>query len=378
MENQILVLSVDRDNDVGDKASVVTPVIGREECLKAAVSLSLADPEEADANAIMGAIKEYDDLISSGRSCQVAVVAGQSRGGVAADEKIRAEVSQIKEKIGFSEIMLVSDGMEDELVMPILLSIAPIISVKRVIIKHSKSVEESYIVLGKYIRMALYDPRYSRIFLGIPGSIFLLYAIMYFTPYRDLAPYLILLVIGAAFIVRGFDLDNYVSRAKNSPFSLTKFFGIVSSALLIVIGVIVTASAVGGTPVYQQLISNGFTNYTAIEYLTGFAIVKFAPYLWIALAIDIFVNAFYHSIRRSALLVKDLTILVSLGLFYLPLLDLATVFMNPKEAILPPIIIILSGIAVITIVGYVGYSIYIGRRASGHESPNLHDRKRHD
>lgn len=377
MENQILILSVDRDNDVGDKASVVTPVIGREECLKAAISLSLADPEEADANAIMGAIKEYDELIGSGRSCQVAVVSGLSKGGVAADEKIRNEVYRIKERVGFSEIMLISDGIEDELVMPILLSIAPIISVKRVIMKHSKSVEESYIVLGKYIRMALYDPRYSRIFLGIPGSIFLLYAIMYFTPYRDLAPYLILLVIGAAFLVRGFDLDNYISRAKNSPFSLTRFFGIVSSALLIIIGVIVTTSAISATSVYQQLITNGFSNYTAIEYLTGFAIVKFAPYLWLALAIDMFVNAFYHSIRRSPLLVKDLTILVSMGLFYLPLLDLATVFMNPREAILPPIIIILSGVAIITIVGYVGYSIYIGKRASGHEGSILHNKQGH-
>jgi hypothetical protein len=39
-----LVLSVDRDNDFGVKAGVVTPVIGIDHCMKAATALAVADP----------------------------------------------------------------------------------------------------------------------------------------------------------------------------------------------------------------------------------------------------------------------------------------------------------------------------------------------
>ena len=51
-----LILSVDRDDDVGYKAGVTTPAIGREACLEAAVKLGTADPEDSDTNAIFQAI----------------------------------------------------------------------------------------------------------------------------------------------------------------------------------------------------------------------------------------------------------------------------------------------------------------------------------
>ena len=43
-KEKILVLCVDRDNDLGDKAKVKGPVVGRDEILKAAGVLALADP----------------------------------------------------------------------------------------------------------------------------------------------------------------------------------------------------------------------------------------------------------------------------------------------------------------------------------------------
>ena len=44
----ILILCVDRDADLGTKADIKTPLIGRAANLNAAVSLALKDPEEAD------------------------------------------------------------------------------------------------------------------------------------------------------------------------------------------------------------------------------------------------------------------------------------------------------------------------------------------
>ncbi|MCP8318953.1 MAG: DUF373 family protein, partial [Candidatus Methylarchaceae archaeon HK01B] len=64
--SKLLVLSVDRDDDIGVKAKVKTPVIGRDACIEAATKLSIADPEEADANAIFAAVKQYNELVSKG------------------------------------------------------------------------------------------------------------------------------------------------------------------------------------------------------------------------------------------------------------------------------------------------------------------------
>ena len=90
---KLLVICVDRDNDVGEKTGLETPVVGRNACIEAAQKLALEDPEDADSNAIFSAIKTYEDLISRGYEAQVIVVTGVR--GVQADEKIVAEIKSV-------------------------------------------------------------------------------------------------------------------------------------------------------------------------------------------------------------------------------------------------------------------------------------------
>ena len=71
--SRTLVLSIDRDDDIGFKASIDSPVVGRKACLDAAVKLALADPEDSDVNAIFQAISTYDRLRSEGEDPEVAV-----------------------------------------------------------------------------------------------------------------------------------------------------------------------------------------------------------------------------------------------------------------------------------------------------------------
>jgi hypothetical protein len=61
-EKRILILCVDRDGDLGTKAGIKTPLVGRTVNLDAAVSLALKDPEEPDANAMFEAVSLYDRL----------------------------------------------------------------------------------------------------------------------------------------------------------------------------------------------------------------------------------------------------------------------------------------------------------------------------
>jgi len=58
----LLVIAIDRDNDLGRKTGIRSPVLGREPNVKAALELGLADPEESDTNTMFAAIKTYDQL----------------------------------------------------------------------------------------------------------------------------------------------------------------------------------------------------------------------------------------------------------------------------------------------------------------------------
>jgi len=61
-KERTLVLCVDRDDDLGFKARIDGPIVGREACLHAATSLGLADPEDSDVNALFETVRLYDEL----------------------------------------------------------------------------------------------------------------------------------------------------------------------------------------------------------------------------------------------------------------------------------------------------------------------------
>ena len=122
---KLLVICVDRDDDIGKKAGIASPVVGRNACLDAAQRLALEDPEDDDSNAIFGAVKTYEDLISKGYTAEVVTIAGDKNRGVQADEKIVAEIKLVLEKFSANGAVIVSDGDDDEMVIPVIQNVIP-------------------------------------------------------------------------------------------------------------------------------------------------------------------------------------------------------------------------------------------------------------
>ena len=86
--DRILVLTVDRDDDLGNKTSIRGPVVNRRNVLTAALKLGMADPEESDTNAILGALAQYDRLLESKGAedeVEVAVLTGDEKVGQRSD-----------------------------------------------------------------------------------------------------------------------------------------------------------------------------------------------------------------------------------------------------------------------------------------------------
>ncbi len=243
--NKLLVICVDRDNDVGEKAGIVTPVIGRDSCIEAAQRLALEDPEDADSNSIFSAIKTYEDLISKGYQVEVVTIAGVKDRGVQADEKILAETRKVLERFSANGAVIVSDGEDDESVIPVIQNVLPVVSVQRVVMKVSRSVEYSYAVFGKYLKMVAYDSRYSKFFLGVPGILLLIGGIASVFNLTTEIFAILVSILGGAFLIRAFDIDRmWSSWSKPTPMGFIRMFTMVAGILLILSSIPAGVSAV--------------------------------------------------------------------------------------------------------------------------------------
>ncbi len=217
-QTRILILCVDRDGDLEVKAGIKTPLLGRTANLDAAVALALKDPEEPDANAMFEAIRLYDRLQNEKKPeeiFEVATISGTELGGVSADRKLVGELNSLLEAFIANEVILVSDGYSDEAVLPLVESRVPVSSVRRIVIKHSESIEETAAVFTKYAKLLVNDPRYSRLALGLPGLLVLIFGIFWAfnVVYRvDWYYYGIAIatIVGCFMLLKGFGVDRAV------------------------------------------------------------------------------------------------------------------------------------------------------------------------
>jgi putative membrane protein len=289
-----LVLCVDRDDDLGVKAGVKTPILGREENINAAVNLALKDPEDPDTNAIFEAVRVYDRLKESTPKsephgeCQIATIAGSELGDVGADKELVSELTEVLKSFPASEVILVSDGFADETILPLVQSRVPVTSVRRITVKHSESIEETIWVFSRYLKMLFENPRYARMALGLPGLLLIVLGILSILNWAGYSWIALLIVLGSYLIVKGFMLDKaahhfyvWVREYSPPPFTvLIAGFAAVAGFLLMAVGI------------YQ-----GF--YQASAYLSNVQPPIIYPNQWIA-ALPLILG---HFLSQSAFLI---------------------------------------------------------------------------
>lgn len=209
-----LIVCIDGDNDIGIKADITTPVIGRDAILESATKLAISDPEEADANAMFGAIKLYDRMVKQypDESFEVATIAGSSMGGVEADRKMVRELTEVMEHFKATGVILVTDGFADEELVPIIQSRIPITSIHHVVVKHSERIEETYAVIFRYMKMLIEDPYYSKVSLGVPGILLLIIGFLTASNQLENAGMVIAVVLGIVLMLKGFGWDQRLAE----------------------------------------------------------------------------------------------------------------------------------------------------------------------
>ena len=341
--NKLLVICVDRDNDIGEKAGIVTPVIGRDACINAAQRLALEDPEDADSNSMFSAIKTYEDLISKGYQVEVVIVSGIKERGVQADEKILIEIKKILEVFSANGAVIVSDGEDDESVIPVIQNVLPVVSVQRVVMKVSRSVEYSYAVFGKYLKMLAYDSKYSKFFLGVPGILLLIGGVATIFGYTAEIFAVLVSILGAAFLIRAFDIDRaWANLTKPTPMGFIRIFTMVAGILLILSSVPAGINSVD--PKLVEKDSDLLTIFTD-KIIIGQFVTGALPILWMGLGAifaGILLSNWIGGVPRQ---ISDVLRIVVLGALYPITSQFTIIMMNPgvdSITLVPPL---LAGLA---------------------------------
>jgi putative membrane protein len=244
-DNRTLILCVDRDDDIGYKGGIISPVIGRDDCLAAANTLGLVDPEDSDVNAIFQAVKTYDEQVKKGEDLGIAVISGNHMHRIEGDRKLAQELDTIIQDLGVSNCVLVTDGAEDEFILPIIQSKIPVISVQRVIVNQMPNLEGTYYIIRKFLD----DPKIARVVLVPIGIAMLLYAISYILGYPEFATIIVVGVLGTYLLFKGFGIDeifNYALRGLSSSFrgGRLTFVSYIAAIFIAVVGVVIGLSSV--------------------------------------------------------------------------------------------------------------------------------------
>ena len=361
-QKRILILCVDRDDDLSVKTGVKTPVAGREENLNAAVALALKDPEEPDANAMFEAVRIYDrfqDESEPDEIFEIATISGSELGGVGADRKIVAELSELLSSFPASEVILVTDGYSDEAVLPLIESRVPVSSVRRIVVKHSESIEETAALFTRYLKMITENPRYSRIALGLPGLLFLILGIL---SIFDLLYYYwiaFIFVISIFMLVKGFGVDRTVKNfyhwlKEYSPPPLRvqiSNFSAVAGALCIVVSIYL-----GGTNAVAQVAppQDMAGWFSLLPQIAGHFIKGSTDLIVVGICVALLGKAIRLYFERNARLLRNAALIVSIGWSRQILDGTSAVLINPDAdpalLIFSIVIGILIGVASVLVI----------------------------
>ncbi|MFH0972235.1 MAG: DUF373 family protein [Candidatus Micrarchaeota archaeon] len=226
---RLLVLCVDVDNDLYEKAKVKGPIIGRQRNVEAATKFAIADPGDTDGNTIFKAVNTYDSLAKQNYQVEIATITGSARLGYKADREIVKQLEKVIDDFKPEACVFISDGASDEQVLPLIQSRVKVNSVQTLIVKQSKELEKTYFVLLEKLK----EPSFARIVFGVPGMLLILSFL-----FQEAGIRLFIGLFGAYLIMKGFGIEEAIlqrfTRAEFSVERVSFIFLFASMAFMVI------------------------------------------------------------------------------------------------------------------------------------------------
>ena len=273
----LVVLCVDLDDDLGRKTEIETPVVGREAVRDAAVSLATVDPEDSDVNVLFGGLHIHGE---TAEPVEVAAVTGTDGDEVRANREVGRELDTVLERFPDSDVrvIVVTDGAQDESVLPVVRSRVVIDGVRRIVVRQAQNLESMYYTM----KQVLNDPETRGTVLVPLGVLLLIYPLAILSDWLGL-PGAVLGVtsglLGLYVLVRGVGLEESVRESLASSRE-SLYAGRVTLVTYVVAVVLVLIGAAEG----YELLQAGREEGTVGGPIGALATFTFGAVRWVAVA----------------------------------------------------------------------------------------------
>ena len=315
---RLVVVAVDYDDDIS-LSGFETPIIGYDNVVNASVKFGLSKPDDSDLNVLFHALSVYSSLKDKGEEVEVAIISGHPESHVEAGKRLRMQAEYLVNTLNSRDFILVLDSAEDELVIPVIQNLVNIVALERVVIEQLRGVEETYILLGRYLRKAIEEPRFSKVILGIPGILLLVFAVLSLTPLSVYIWEVLIGLLGLFFLVRGFQINEIIIR-KWRQSSIYRVSGILA----------IFALAVGVTLTLVSAYSRDFS-YDPLSIRMYAEVI--VPFIAVSASILFMGRLISRVLKRSIKVWRDVVailIIILLARYVLNLIEVITVYPTDK------------------------------------------------
>jgi putative membrane protein len=204
--------------------------------------------------------------------------------------------------------------------------------------KVSRSVEYSYAVFGKYLKMIAYDSKYSKFFLGVPGILLLIGGVATIAGYTAEITAVLISILGGAFLIRAFDIDRAWSNwAKPTPVGFIRIFTMVAGILLILSSIPAGIDSIDENLLDSEAeILSVFSN----KIIVGQFVSGVLPILWVGLGAifaGILLSNWMGGIPRQ---ISDVLRIVVLIALYPTVFQFTNIMINDESSftLIPPLL----------------------------------------
>jgi putative membrane protein len=202
-----LVVCVDRDDDIGAKTGLETPVVGWEAVRSLVTEVGIADPEDAGVNCLLESLRVARDLRDGDEEVTVAVISGAADTMVGRDRAVAAQTDDLIAEYDPDSAIVVIDSAQDERLVPIIESRVQVDAVDRVVVRQARDIESTYYLLKQFLA----DEELRQTVLVPVGVALLAFPILLMTFGQAIAVSTITAVMGLFVLYKGLGVDEYVA-----------------------------------------------------------------------------------------------------------------------------------------------------------------------
>ena len=202
-----LVVCVDRDDDIGTKTGLETPVSGWEAVRSLVTEVGLADPEDASVNCLLETLRVARDLRDGDEDVIVAVISGAADSMVGRDRAVANQTDALIAEHAPDSAIVVIDSAQDERLVPIIESRVRVDAVDRVVVRQARDIESTYYLLKQFLA----DEELRQTVLVPVGLALLAFPILLMAFGPAIAVSSITAVIGLFVLYKGLGVDDHLT-----------------------------------------------------------------------------------------------------------------------------------------------------------------------